>query len=101
MSIPRYSCIASALTTSAASGPPSSSTTSSARSDLPVAVGPTTVSTGWDTALRLRRAQLRNLPTHPPTAQFLPRGPGATPAGIELSAPLGGGWGSAGAQGGD
>ena len=38
MSMPRYSCIASMLTIS----PPSRSARSSARSDLPVAVGPTT-----------------------------------------------------------
>src|SRR5690606_30612660 len=38
MSIPRYSCIASALTTS----PPSASANSTPRSVLPVAVGPTT-----------------------------------------------------------
>ena len=41
MSMPRYSCIASALTTS----PPSACASASPRSDLPVAVGPTTATT--------------------------------------------------------
>src|SRR5690625_2554313 len=42
MSIPRYSCSASALTIS----PPSSAARARARSDLPDAVGPTTVTSG-------------------------------------------------------
>ena len=41
MSMPRYSCMASALTTS----PPSACASASPRSDLPVAVGPTTATT--------------------------------------------------------
>ena len=42
MSIPRYSCIESALTIS----PPSCSARSSAKADLPAPVGPTTATTG-------------------------------------------------------
>src|SRR3954464_10961145 len=42
MSMPRYSCMASALTIS----PPSRSASSRPRSDLPVAVGPTTATMG-------------------------------------------------------
>src|SRR5690625_1412098 len=90
--------MASALTTSAALGPPSSSTTSSARSDLPVAVGPTTAMTGTGTAPTLRPPRPPRAPPSSPLSFITPPvSRGERRPEVASSAVAGG---SAGAEGG-
>ena len=90
MSMPRYSCMESALMIS----PPSSRASRSARSDLPAAVGPSTAITGSAMPPVCHRRAGRELrPACPPACPPAPGSPGPDGSGLR------GGRGPAGSAG--